>query len=233
MKNTYFNILIIFSLFILGATEISAQKKGTKQRTSGTTNSTTTVKSSEGIIPNLYLGFGGGWNYQSGIIGLETEFPLGDKFSIDAAGGLGVGRYKASVGVNYFFKSVAKGFSTNAGFTYTSNLFGAGGSQVTGPIPSGDLSYVDTAGNPVDFNGIVDWTLSDVPSFDLGLAYNAKVGDKSKFVITLGYAIPFKSAYVLDLPSDIQLDSATKIALGIVSPGGFMLGYKFIFGIGG
>jgi len=234
MKKTIFNVLMILGLLFLGSAELSAQKKGTKQRTSessGTTTTTTTT--SMNTIPKFYIGFGGGLNYQAGIIGLEAEIPLADKFAIDAAGGLGLGRFKASVGANYFFKSVAKGLSANAGFTYASNIFGAESANATQPIETSGLGFEDNDGNPVNFSGPIMWEFNDVPSLDIGLAYNGRLGNKSKFVITFGYSLPFKEAYVLDLGVDnVRLDSVSQTAIDIVAPGGFMLGYKFIFGVG-
>ncbi len=232
MKKNIFTFLMIMIVFLLGTAELSAQKKGTKQRTSESTSSTEITTTRTNTIPKLYLGFGGGFNYQSGIIGLETEIPLGEKFAIDGAAGLGLGRFKASVGANYFFKTVAQGWSANAGFTYTSNIFGAG-SEEDVPVSAGDLLFEDLDGNPVNYAGTVNWTFNDVPSADLGLSYNGRLGNKSKFVLTFGYSFPFKEAFEIKLDDDnVRLESTTQTVFNIFSPGGFMLGYKFIFGVG-
>ena len=243
MKNTIFNTLIVCCLFFLGTAELSAQKKGTKQRTSGTTSSSSSMKSSTGTIPNLYLGFGGGWNYQTGIFGLEVEVPFGEKISADVGLGLGLLRTKASVGANYYFSSVAKGLSVNAGVTYASKLAGFN-EAYSGEINLAEFNQflqdvfpneevkglVDENGEP--FVGEASIALNSAPTFDLGLSYNARLGTKSKFVITLGYALPLNETFEVT-SSSAFFDAATKNRLNKISPGGFMMGYKFIFGIGG
>jgi len=229
MKNTIFNALVVCLLFFLGSAELSAQKKGTKQRSSGTTSSSTSAKSSTGTIPNLYLGFGGGWNYQTGIFGLEVEVPFGEKISADAGVGLGLFRYKASVGANYYFDTVAKGFSVNGGITYASSILGAE-SQYEGVINTSDFDIVDENGDP--YVGEASISLNAAPTLDLGVSYNARLGDKSKFVITLGYGLALNDAFTVETDAAF-FDSATQTALKRISPGGFMIGYKFIFGIGG
>jgi hypothetical protein len=162
-------------------------------------------------LANIYLGLGTGINNYSGLFGLEAEIPVLPKLSILGTVGVGGWGYKAGVGVQYYLTRPQFGGAFSAGF---SNAFGATGIDLE--LESGDSKTM---------------TLFNAGTINIAYAYHFHLGQRSKFVLGAGWAIPtVNSPWEVISPPGSELNPDEVQLLEILQPGGLLLSMKLLFG---
>lgn len=167
------------------------------------------------VMPVISLGVGLGVNDYGFGVGLEV--PIINNLSLYADAGIGGWGGKVGIGANYHFKQITKGSVVSIGFA---NGSGLDDFETT--------MYVE----PNDESQQVLMDLHSVQTVNLKYTYNFKMGNKSKFGLSAGYAIPLSTNnYTVRTPG-VKLNDVSKATLNIMQPGGLILGFRFMFGIG-
>jgi hypothetical protein len=162
-----------------------------------------------------YLGLGMGFDTPAGMIGFVAEVPVGNKFSLSPAAGIGSWGYKLSGGVNYYFNETALGSALGLHYTWS-----GGEDELKVSLP--------VEGNP---NGeMVTMRMNPASSVNLSNSYSWRLGRKGKFSLFTGYAISLNEK-PYDVISNHTLDEVSTATMKLIKPGGLILGLQFMFGI--
>jgi len=203
MKTGLNKILIILLVLLLSSLSYLLQAENTPPDT------TTTIK------PAVLVGFGIGINDYGA--GLGIEIPIISKLSIYSDFGIGGWGNKVGLGFNYHFQQITKGSVISLGFAKASGL----------------KNYeVDLMVEPEGETQTVKLDLKSVYTINFKYTYNFKLAKKSKFGLSAGYSIPLSSNNYKVLSSGIVLSPESEYLLNFMQPGGLIIGFRFLFGIG-
>ncbi|TLX72609.1 hypothetical protein E9993_17385 [Labilibacter sediminis] len=152
-----------------------------------------------------------------GLLGLGVELPVQENLWFYGMGGIGTWGYKLTGGIKYY--------PYNGGYK---SAYCIGYSYATG-LSDFDprLDVVDSSGNVEEKDVLLD--LYSVGTLNLIYSYNLKVGRKSKFVFSGGYAIRLKDDFYTNKTDD-ELTQESKNFINLMAPGGLILGVKFMIG---
>lgn len=168
-------------------------------------------------IPSVYLGFGGGINHYTGLIGLGAEIPVFSSFSLFANAGIGSWGTKAGGGLRYYFHPNLYGSALAFGYSQASGLK--------------DFEIELEVDNPRrDMNVLLD--LEPVGCVNIDYSYNLKMGRKSKVSFHAGFSVPLGEGDNYKVKTHgVQLSSNSKETLEFIQPGGLLLGINLMFGL--
>lgn len=161
--------------------------------------------------PQLYLGFGTGFDNFTGAIGVSGTLKVYDRFSVRGGYGFSGWGQKGSIGIKYDTNETGKwsyclGYSHSPGFK---------GFKVNMELESG-----------VEKEITVDYLSAG--TINLAIDRNWRIGRAGIFYIEFGYAIPLQSnRWRVTDGSDIS--SISESTLNILQPGGLILGAGFTF----
>lgn len=168
---------------------------------------------SEGDYPKFYLGVGTGINSYTGLLGLSGNLRIKNTFFVQGGLGLGAWGYKSSIGLRYDM-NYEKGWSYGVGVSSNSGLRDF----------KTDLE--------VDSGNTQEVTMDLLKAYTLNLkaSHNWKVGAKNTFYLEFGTAIALQST-PWRITDGSTLSSTSEDVLALLSPGGFILGLGFTFGL--
>lgn len=164
--------------------------------------------------PPVFITLGLGVNH-TGILSLGLEVPVHEKVAIFGDAGLGGWGYKFGAGVGYFPQSVSKGSGINLAY-YTA---GGTGNGVTIELEDG--------------NGTFPVSLERTGTINLTYSQNWHMGRRGKFSLIAGYALATGDKDSSYNVFGRELDELGEAAMGILHPDGLIIGFKFLFGVGG
>lgn len=205
MKNTLLKTAIIASLFC-SVIAASAQSDVSAD-----------FVSSES--PRTYIGGGFGFN-DFGIIGLGVEFPIAGQVLGYVDLGVGAWGGKIGLGGTYYLNSFANGSSLSAGLSRASG--------------ASDAIEIEMEVEPFDRKQKVMIKFNAVNTLNLKYAYNLQLGQsgRNKCEFSAGYAIGISdNSYAVETPN-ARLNKTSESVLGLLEPGGLILGLRFMFGLG-
>lgn len=167
-----------------------------------------------------YLGFATGINNYSGLLGFEVEVPVHSRLSLFAVGGVGGWGYKLGGGLQYYLKKPQFGSSLSLGYTAAFGL--------SEPLK---FEESDSQGNA---SGVVHYIkLNTASTINFLYHYNFHVGSGNKIALGGGWAIPLqqKPYELVGSNSPNGLSTTSQTVMEILQPGGFVISFKFLFGI--
>lgn len=164
--------------------------------------------------PSTFLGIGLGIN-DNGFGGC-IEIPLIEKLSLYGNAGLGGWGWKLGGGISFYPSKGPYGTSFSIGYASASGF---------------KNFETELAVEPDNQNKLILLNLNPVGTVNLVYAHNFRMGQKSKFALSAGYAIPVtKNAYDVITTGETLSDISMQV-MDIMQPGGLIVGFKFLFGI--
>jgi len=168
--------------------------------------------------PDAFFGIGIGLNDYG--LGLGAEVKVMNKVWLYGIGGISTWGYRLTGGLTYYpgqdgFKS-----SFSLGYSYASGAK----DFVT------ELDVKQFFSEPKEQEVTLD--LLPISTINLVYSYNMKVGRKSKFVFSAGYAILLTDKLYEDKTnfSSNELTDGSKEFIKLMAPGGVIFGVKYMFG---
>lgn len=164
--------------------------------------------------PSAMLGAGLGINDYG--LGLCLEVPLVEKLTV--YGNAGIGGWGGKLGAGFSFYP--------AKFPYKSSIS-------VGYATASGLKDFETD-LPVEPNNQTQKVLLDlhrVGTVNLVYSYNFRMGKKSKFSLSTGYAIKVTDDPYQLKSNGVTLSNDAKTVIDIVQPGGFIIGARFLIGL--
>jgi len=179
--------------------------------------STTQLSAQREILdtPPVFITLGAGINH-TGLLSLGVEVPVHENIAVFGDAGVGGWGYKFGIGAGYFPKSVRKGPGINLAY-YTAG--GTGGDA---------LVQFDDGSNAYEI------ALNRVGTLNFTYSQNWHLGKRGKFSLVAGYAVAAgnkDNSY--DILGQQEVESAVKTFMGVLHPDGLIIGFKFLFGVGG
>jgi len=165
--------------------------------------------------PPVFITLGTGINH-TGLLSIGVEVPVHENIAVFGDAGVGGWGYKLGIGAGYFPKSVRKGPGINLAYYTASGL---------------------SADTPVEFDdgtNSYQISLNRVGTLNLSYSQNWHLGRRGKFSLIAGYAIAAgnkDNSY--DVFGQQEPDETLKTFMGILHPDGLIIGFKFLFGVGG
>lgn len=167
--------------------------------------------------PKVYIGLSTGINNQTGLLGVNFDFPATEYLSIGTGVGLSSWGYKTYLEGRFYFKSDCnRGWAIGTGATYNTGL-----EDFTTPM-STTVGEQDVT---LDLNPTANVFVAGYRFFNLG-----KRGHR--FYLQLGYSVNLSNNDYTIL-SNHTLDDVGRTTMRLLTPGGIILGLGFSFGIGG
>ena len=189
-------ILLLLCLFLL--TKVDAQEITENQTAE---------------YPQVYLGFGTGFDNFTGLLGVSGTLKFHERFSVRGGTGVSGWGFKNSIGLKYDTKEIG-GWSYCLGYSYSPGFKGL---KMDNELESGGTREVT-----------VDYLSAS--TINLAVDRNWKIGKANIFYIEFGYAIPLQSNRWRTTDGSV-LTSVSKSTLNILQPGGLILGAGFAFRI--
>jgi len=163
-----------------------------------------------------YLNLGVGVNH-TGVFSIGTEIPVAEKFSVFCDLGVGGWGVKFGAGFSYYFKNIAKGGAVSLGYYRVS-----GSADKT-------IDVLNEAGDEIPI------FLNATSTINATYSHHIKIGKKHKLSFFGGYGVAMFNkdrAYETMLLND-PVDDFSRRYISLLHPDGFILGAKFMFGLGG
>jgi len=163
----------------------------------------------------FYIALSGGFNNNTGIIGVNLDWAVADHFALDAGVGISTWGEKLYLGGKYFLKPCHLGWAFGTGITYN-----------TGESDFHDnLETVDGDTEPVELklNSQTNVLLAAYRYWNLGKG-------SSRFYLELGYSIALSSDKFIQIAGTPISDNSTR-AINLISPGGLIAAIGFSFGV--
>jgi len=180
----------------------------------GTLQTTKAQLSSLSQAPKTFFGVGTGIN-EIGIVGFAVEQMVAKRLSLLGTAGVGSWGYKLSAGAQFYLNQSGFGSSMNIGYAYATGI--------------NNFSY-ELAVEPSGEKETVNMTLKGAGTVNVAYAYNFRIRGKNKLVLNAGVAIPTSTEpYTIDSPG-VELTEDAKSFLDFMTPGGIVLGLKYMFG---
>jgi len=165
--------------------------------------------------PKGFIGLG--WGINDYGIGLGAEVQLKNNLWFYMMGGVSGWGYRLTGGCTYYPGSNAYGSSFSLGYSYASGM-----KDFTTTLDVESSSTQEEMDVTLDLNAI--------NTINLIYSYNVKVGRKSKFVFSGGYAITSNNElYTKQSPSN-ELTEESEDFIKFMAPGGVIIGIKYMFG---
>ncbi|MBI9066980.1 MAG: hypothetical protein JEZ09_06785 [Salinivirgaceae bacterium] len=170
--------------------------------------------------PKAFLGINSGINHIGGMFGIHGEVNVVNNFSVIGSAGLGGWGTKASIGIKY-----------NRNYPYGTHFI------LTYSSASGIKDFkldVETEANDETMNQggtqEVTFDLKTARNINLIVGYSWKLFQRSRFNLDFGYSVPMQDkAYAVISDHVLTKDSDTM--MGIMTPGGLILGLGFSFSL--
>jgi len=163
-------------------------------------------------IPVVYLGIGLGFNDYG--FGLNLEVPVTQKISINGNLGVGGWGYKLGGSINFYPTDVTGKSEISIGYSRASGL---------------QDFETELWIEPDDTESSVVLDMNVVHTMNLTYTYYLQLGRSGKAGLSAGYAITLnQNTYDID-GSEILTPNSEKV-LDIMQPGGFIVGFRFMFG---
>ena len=163
--------------------------------------------------PQVYLGFGTGFDNFTGLLGVSGTLKIYEKFSVRGGMGLSGWGFKNSIGIKYDHNETGR-WSYCLGYSHSSGLKGI---ELDMPVESGGTRKI-----------MVDYLSAS--TLNLAIDRNWRIGKTGIFYLELGYAIPLQSNRWRATDGSL-ITSSAEMALNILQPGGLILGAGFAFRI--
>jgi len=163
----------------------------------------------------VYIGFGTGINYSSGLMGLNVDVPVTGSFSLGTGVGISSWGYKLYGEARYYFSPCNRGWALGTGLTLNTGL-----SSFQSELPTTYGTDLVT----LELHKKLNAFLCGYRFWDMG-----KRGHR--FHLQLGYSLPLSNDDYTIL-SGHTLDSDGVAIMDILSPGGLIFGMGFSFAIG-
>lgn len=164
--------------------------------------------------PSTYIGMGLGINDYG--LGACIEIPIVERLSFYGNAGLGGWGWKLGAGISLYPSKSPYGSSFSIGYASASGFI--------------DFE-TELAVEPNNQNQLVTLDLNRVGTVNLVYSYNFQLGQKSKFALSAGYAIPVTNNTYDIKTTGVTLTEISKQVIDIMQPGGLIIGFKFLFGI--
>lgn len=168
-------------------------------------------------ITSVYLGFGTGLNNYSGWLGVGTNIRLYKGIFLRGGAGLGTWGNKYTIGLQ-LGRNRVRGWS--AGLAYTTNV---GIKDFRS-----NLEVVGPYGTPVSKEVLLD--LFKLNCLNISASRNWILGKNKLMHLDLGYSYLLQTQ-LYSVKDGSVLTSSSNQALRIISPGGLIIGFGFMFGI--
>ena len=198
--------LLIALMALISAAAVSAQGKHNYR----------SKPRSEGNCPKVYIGFGTGINFSTGLLGINVDVPVVGGLSLSSGAGLSTWGYKVYGEARYAFKPCNRGWAIGTGLTLNTGLSDF---SSTMPTTYGERTVT------MDLQPKTNVFLCGYHFWTMGKRYN-------RFYLQFGYSVPL-SNYDYVITSGDVLTSEGAAAMDILSPGGLIFGIGFSFGLGG
>lgn len=166
--------------------------------------------------PAIFLGTSSGLENPSGILGVNFEVALVEKFSIGAGAGLSSWGNKLYGEVRYYLDDCYRGWAFGAGVTHNTGLADF---EPQMPTTAGDKKVL------VDLKPVTNGFISAYRFWRLGRRTN-------RFYTMGGYSFRFTDD-VYTMKSDDKLSSQGEQAMKILAPGGLSLALGLSFDLSG
>jgi hypothetical protein len=171
--------------------------------------------------PKAYFGVGTGLNNPNGILGFNVSVPI--KF-VSVCGGIGVSTWgnKIFAEGRYYLRPCQRGFAFGAGITHNT---GRDHAMLKMQTDQGSKQTVT-----INLYAITNAYIAAYHFWTIGKRHN-------KFYVDAGYSVPLQTAHFRQVfpPGQQQqsglLTQSAKDRLRLLSPGGFMVGAGFCFGL--
>ena len=161
-----------------------------------------------------YLGFGGGINSPTGMIGVTIEHAVGKQLTLDAGFGLSGWGYRATVGGKYFLQECYRGLAFGMAWSRSTGIeeIELDMEVVTGETESVTLEYLPQ--DNIQISTYLYWPLKDRGRFHLQVGYSANVSPKNYNVL-----------------SNHSLSKFSEDVMRLATPGGIIVAAGFSFGL--
>jgi hypothetical protein len=163
--------------------------------------------------PKVYIGFGTGINFSTGLIGFNVDVPIKD-LSLSAGAGLSSWGTKVYGEARYYFSPCNRGWALGTGLTLNTGL-----TNFQSDLPTTRGTRTVT----MDLNPKTNLFLCGYRFWNMGKHNN-------RFYLQLGYSLPLSNDDYTIRSGDV-LTSESVAAMDLVSPGGLIVGIGFSFGV--
>lgn len=198
-------LTLVFVLIALSITSF-AQRGGYKGQKGSGRNSFE--------CPKLYIGVTAGIENPGGLVGLNIDVPVTQRFSLSGSAGLSSWGYKAGGEGRFYFGDCNRSWALGAGVTYNTGLSNV---SMTLPTTYGDATVL------IDLKPKTNVFFAVHKFFNLGR-------NGHRFNITAGYSMRLDNDNYRVL-NNYELTTAGDDAMRIAAPGGVMIGFGFTFGV--
>ena len=162
-----------------------------------------------------YMGFSLGINNPTGIIGLDIDIPIATNISIGSGFGPSTWGTKMYIDSRYYLKPCHRGLAFGIGITHN----------------TGRTNYTTNLETIYGSKEDVTLNLHAQTNMFMGVYYFWTIGKRyNRLYAEAGYSVPFATYQYTEIqgyPLSINGENAVKT----ISPGGFMLGFGFSFGV--
>jgi hypothetical protein len=161
--------------------------------------------------PQVYVGFGTGFDNFTGLMGVSGTLKFHEKFSVRGGTGISGWGFKNSIGLKYDTKETG-GWSYCLGYSYSPGFKGIkmDAEQASGGTREITVDYLSAS------------------TINLAVDRNWKIGKANIFYIEFGYAVPLQSNRWRTNDGS-ALSSLNEGTLKLLQPGGLILGAGFAF----
>jgi hypothetical protein len=195
---------LIALIALLSVSSVSAQRQDQKDLRSKT----------DTRCPKLYLGFGTGINFSTGLLGVNVDIPVVEGFSLSTGAGISSWGYKVYGEARYAFKPCNRGWAVGTGLTLNTGL-----EDFQAEMPTTFGTRLVT----MDLNPKTNLFICGYHFWNMGKRNH-------RFYLQFGYSIPLSNNDYTIKSGDV-LTSDGAAVMDVLSPGGLILGIGFSFGI--
>ncbi|MFI5196790.1 MAG: hypothetical protein ACHQD8_06850 [Chitinophagales bacterium] len=162
-----------------------------------------------------YIGFSTGINNPGGFIGVDIDVPIAKNVSIGAGFGSSTWGNKIYLDGRYYLKPCHRGFALGAGITHN----------------TGNTTYTTRLRTIYGNKEVVTLKLDPQTNAFIGVYYFWTLGKRyNRLYAAAGYSVPFATYHYTEI-TGAPLSNRGERMVEILSPGGFMLGAGFSFGM--
>jgi hypothetical protein len=165
-----------------------------------------------------YLGFGTGLNNNCGLIGLNLEQFVAERFSFIGAAGIGSWGNKIAIGARYYLNGK------------TGKALGISYSSATG-LNNFEPDNVKIIQNGQEVDSKAKFNLLPVQQINVTWIRTWQVGKTNRMGIELGYSINISGEDNVSGQDVPKLTDESRDNFNILQPGGLIFGFSFNFGL--
>lgn len=179
-------------------------------------------KKEEISISKFYIGFASGINNPIGMIGLNVEVPIVEKYAVRAGAGLSTWGFRTNIGLRYEDR-LKKGWGFGLSLSNSSGLKDYKMEM--------DVRRVSPLGIVTEKKEEVLMDFKAVNTINLIFSYNWIFKKNNRFHIDFGYAYRLTQDVYSIQNDSIKISSDGDQVLKTLAPGGVILGLGVIFGL--